>query len=455
MARDVLIVHERAELGDLLADILVAGGYACRSADSEASARQAIRRRRPALALLGELPTSRPEASLKLLGLLSAGPQPIPAILVGIAPASELGRKAMAAGAYDVVERPWNSVDLLRILQNAVEDGRLRREAADAKLRTTLENELVGTSDAIMRLREAIVRAANSDLPLLVSGPAGAGKKLSARLVHQKSHRAKDHFIVLDCAALEPERAEEELFGIDRADAQDNWAGTMLGAIDRADRGTLLLSAIEALPESCQRKLAAYLAEGGFERAAGSLKVEADARIIAATSADLAAAVSARRFRDDLYQALRANLIRVPALDERRGDIPLLVAHFRKRASGAAGLPAQDWETHALAALQAAEWPGNVRELKNVVERLLIARRAGAITTAEVEAVIEAGKVAPGQPLAVNNDFMAHHLGAHSAEMPLFGKLVAELIQKARLALRDKLRLFGKASLDQTPRHTG
>jgi two-component system, NtrC family, nitrogen regulation response regulator NtrX len=246
--------------------------------------------------------------------------------------------------------------------------------------------ELVGTSSATMRLREAIVRASNSPAPLLITGASGSGKELTARLVHQKSRRSTRPFIVLDCSELTQDEADEALFGSDAADLQDNWIGTILGSVDQADGGTLLLKNIEALPDHCQRKFSLLLANSAFERAQGNLAVEVDVRVIVATTVDLSAAVMAGELRRDLSDRLKPNCIDLPSLSARRDDIPSLVLHFLKRDSEAAGLPMPEIEAPALAALQAANWPGNVRELRNTVERLATEARAtgGPITLAHV-----------------------------------------------------------------------
>jgi two-component system nitrogen regulation response regulator NtrX len=371
MRNDVLVIHEPSGKRDLLLDILAAGGYECRVADDRASAQRAMRRR-PSLVVLSGLLDGAPEECLAILARLADPRYPIPVVVTGVPRAAELARQAMVRGAYGIVERPWNSVELLHALHHAIEDARRRREAADARIRAALQAELVGTSDATMRLREAIVRATNSDAPLLITGEIGCGKESTARLIHQKSRRAKHPFIVMNCAAAASDDVDAALFGIDMGDQQDNWIGTILGALDQADGGTLLLENIQALPDDCQHKLLLLLTNGSFMRAQGSIGVEVDARVMVTTTGDeLAAAAAAGRARQDLYDLLRSNRLDVPSLAERQSDIPLLAKHFLKRLSEAAGLPVREIEAPALAALQAASWPGNVRELRNAVERML------------------------------------------------------------------------------------
>lgn len=322
--------------------------------------------------------------------------------------------------------------------------------------------KLVGTSAAAMRLREAIARVSNSDAPLLIAGAAGCGKETTARLIHSKSRRARRPFIVLNCADLTPDDADEALFGSDAADLQDNWIGTILGAVDQANGGMLLLRSIQALPDDCQRKLLLLLTNGAFERAKGNLAIAADVRVAVATTDNLAAAVAAGKLRRDLYDRLQFNRIDVPSLPARRGDIPLLVQHFLKRSSEAAGLPVPDIEAPALAVLQAASWPGNVRDLRDFVERLALAARetGGPIMIRHMSAAIrlrDGDGTNGGEPPAADS-YMFDEGRAYIDELFLFAqvmrfggerKWLANALRKLQAAFHQK---GASATAAETPK---
>lgn len=438
MKNNVLIIHERAETRDLLADILVAGGYECATAGDGVSARRAMWRRRPNLVLLSGQTNEAGENCLGTLARLNAEPYPIPVLVIGIGQTSELGRRAAAMGASAVVERPWESVDLLRIAGHAIEQARKRRAAAESAAREQ-QIELVGSCEATARLKDAISRAANSDQALLIAGAMGTGKELAARIVHQESRRSNEPFVIVNCAALSADHVEEKLFGVDATDDRDNWAGAILGSVEQAEGGTLFVDAVETLPDDCQRKLLLYLLNGTFERAKGHIGIPADVRVIAATTRDLAAQTRTGAFREDLYHRLQSNCIRVPALAERRDDIPLLVRHFVKRISETARLPELEIDAATLTAWADAPWPGNIRELRNTVERLMIAAAATRGGSAGADGSESRGRVNIG---ALSPFAQAVHL---KGNLP---GLAAGALRAGRQVLQRTLRGFGALAPD-------
>jgi len=220
-------------------------------------------------------------------------------------------------------------------------------------------------------VRQAIDKVAPTGSRVLITGLAGTGKEVVARLIHARSRRADAPFVVLNCASMRPERMEPELFGIEAGvDGADS--PPKIGTFEQAHAGTLFLDEVADMPLETQGKIVRVLQEQTFERVGGRQRVSVDVRVIASTNRDLMAAMSAGRFREDLYYRLNVVPVRVPALRDRREDIPLLAAYFMDRAAASAGLPARILSEDAIAALQAYEWPGNVRELRNVIERLLI-----------------------------------------------------------------------------------
>jgi len=271
-------------------------------------------------------------------------------------------------GAYVVFEQPVAADRLVLAVTRAIDAMRLKRENEELRLRAGTETQLVGRSPAINQVRQIIERVAPANSRVLITGPAGSGKEVVARLLHARSRRAAGPLVVVNCANMEPGRVESTLFGTETSGESPR----KMGMLEAAHNGTLLLDAVDDMPLETQGKIVRMLQEQTFERVGGTTRVEVDVRVVAATSSDLAAKMTAGQFREDLFFRLNVVPIPVPSLRERRDDIPLLAAHFMARAAANAGQPPRAFGEDAIAALQSYDWPGTVRELRNVVEWLLI-----------------------------------------------------------------------------------
>jgi two-component system, NtrC family, nitrogen regulation response regulator NtrX len=216
-------------------------------------------------------------------------------------------------------------------------------------------------------LRQLIDKIAPTNSRILIAGPAGSGKEVVARLIHAHSRRAGNAFVAINCATMAPDRIETELFGEESSDGPRK-----TGLFELAHNGTLYLDEVADMPVETQAKILRVLVDQTFLRIGGATRVQVDVRVISSTTHDLRGEIGAGRFREDLYHRLNVVPVRVPALAERRDDIPLLVTHFMKRLSATSGLPVREVGDDAMAVLQAHNWPGNVRQLRNMVERLLI-----------------------------------------------------------------------------------
>ena len=204
---------------------------------------------------------------------------------------------------------------------------------------------------------------------VLISGPPGSGKEVVARMVHAQSKRAEGPFVVVNAAAMAPERMEMELFGTEEG---PSGAPRKVGTFEQAHSGTLFLDHVADMPLETQAKILRVLQDQTFERVGGTTKIQVDVRVISASSRDLQDEIVAGRFREDLFHRLNVVPIRVPALRDRREDIPVLTRHFMRRTAESTGLPPREIDADAMAILQAYDWPGNVRELRNLIERMLI-----------------------------------------------------------------------------------
>ena len=377
MAHDILIVDDEPDIRMLVEGLLSDEGYDTRQAGDADSAIAAFRARRPSLVILDVwLQGSRMDGLGILQTLHSEQPQ-VPVVMMSGHGTIETAVAAIQQGAYDFIEKPFQSDRLLLVCRRAIEAARLARENAELRLRAGAEMELTGDSPAIAAIRGAVEKVAPTGSRVLITGPAGSGKEVVARMVHARSRRADGPFVALNCATLAPARFEEELFGVETGPdpmAQPRRAGVL----ERAHGGTLLLDEVSDMPLETQGKIVRALQDQAFERLGGSQRVRVDVRVLAITNKDLQAEIAAGRFREDLYYRLAVVPLRTPALRERREDVPLLARHFLTRSAETAGMQGRDLSTDALTALQAYDWPGNVRQLRNLMDWLLIMAPGGA-----------------------------------------------------------------------------
>ena len=371
MARDILIVDDEADIRLLLSGILEDEGYETREAANDVDALAAIQTRRPYLIILDIWLEVSSRDGIELLCLTKEQHPEIPIIMISGHGNIETAVAAIKQGAYDFIEKPFKADRLLLVVERAIEAARLKRENAELKLRAGQQDELIGNSTLMNQLRQAVHRVAPTGSRVLITGPAGVGKEVVARMIFALSKRSNEPFVVLNCATLEPDRVEVELFGTE--DDNGSEAGSRkVGTLEQAHGGTLFLDEVADMPLETQGKIVRVLQEQRFKRLNGSNPVEVDVRVIASTNRDLQAVMEEGHFREDLYYRLNVVPLQVPPLRERREDIPELATHFMARSADAAGLPIREIGDDALAAMQGYDWPGNVRQLRNVIERLLI-----------------------------------------------------------------------------------
>ena len=395
MAHDILIVDDEADIRALIAGILKDEGYGTREAAHSDAAFEAIAQRRPSLVVLDIWLQGSALDGLAILDRVKREHPDVPVVMISGHGNIETAVSAIRNGAYDFIEKPFKTDRLLLLVQRAIEAAQLRRENTELRFRSGGEAQLVGQSSASSQLRQAVERVAPTSSRVLITGPAGTGKEVVARLVHAKSRRAEGPLEILNCATMEPERMEAELFGLEPGSGGPGTPGKV-GTFERAHGGTLLLDEVADMPLETQGKIVRVLQEQSFERVGGQIRVQVDVRVLATTSHDLRAAIEAGRFREDLYYRLNVVPVRVPALRERREDVAVLVRYFMERAAELAGVPAREVGADALAALQAYDWPGNVRQLRNVVDWLLIMAPGDARDAVRADMLpTEIGAIAP------------------------------------------------------------
>ncbi len=371
MAHDILIVDDERDICTLIAGILEDEGHTARRAHNSTEATEAVRQRRPALVILDVWLQGSQLDGLQLLDVIRREEPPIPVVMISGHGTVDTAVAAIKLGAYDFIEKPFKADRLLLVVDRAVEADRLKRENATLRRRAGGDVTVVGSSTAAGQIRAQIEKVAPTGSRVLISGPSGAGKEATARLVHQGSKRADGPFVVVNCSTMPAERLDIELFGTDSSEG-DADSLHVSGAFEMAHGGTLVLKEVADLPAALQNRLARVLHEQSYMRNGGRTRVEIDVRVLATTGRALQDEITTGRFREELFHRLNVVSLRIPGLSERREDIPELARHLLARVADATGLPSRTIGEDTLAALQGHDWPGNVRQLRNVIERLLI-----------------------------------------------------------------------------------
>lgn len=293
--------------------------------------------------------------------------------------------EAVKKGAFDFISKPLDLNRLLITLRNAQDKSTLigEKKALQKRVRKQKTPSMIGQSPALAGIQQMIEKVAPMDSRVLITGPNGTGKELVARWIHAKSPRAKASLVEVNCAAIPAELIESELFGHEKG-AFTGATQQRSGKFEQANGGTLFMDEVGDMSLSAQAKVLRALQEKKITKVGGNKDISVDVRVLAATNKDLRAEIAAGRFREDLYHRLSVILIEVPALNDRREDIPLLIDHFNTAICREYGVKSKVWQADAITLLQQQNWTGNIRELRNVVERLLILSEQQ-VTTQDVE----------------------------------------------------------------------
>ncbi len=367
MALDILVVDDERDIRELVAGVLSDEGYECRTAGDSTSALAAIDERRPSLVLLDVWLHGSPMDGLEVLDAIKMREPDLPVIIFSGHGNIDTAVSAVSRGAVDFIEKPFEAERLLHLVNRATETERLRRENAQLREGSLRSEEFTGNSSAINQVRATLKRVAGTGSRVLISGPAGSGKEIAARILHSWSSRADKAFVTVNSARITAERFEQELFGEELDGKQ-----VRAGLLELADGGTLYLDEVADMPASTQARILRVLTEQSFVRVGGSRQIGVDVRVVSSSSRDLEKEIAEKRFREDLFYRLNVVPVSIPSLSERREDIPVLADHFFTRYSAEQGLKAPTISPEAMAAMQAYDWPGNVRQLRNVIERTVI-----------------------------------------------------------------------------------
>lgn len=447
---EVLIVDDEKDIRELVAGVLSDEGYECRTAADGEGALALIDERRPSLVLLDVWLHGSSMDGLEVLDAIKAREPAMPVIIFSGHGNIDTAVAAIGRGAMDFIEKPFEAERLLHLVDRATETERLRRENAQLRQGFATAHEFTGNSAAINQVRATLKRVANTGSRLLITGPAGAGKEVAARLLHSWSGRASGAFVIVSSARITPELFEQELFG-----EENDGQLVRPGLLETADGGTLFLDEVADMPLSTQARILRVLTEQSFIRVGGTRQIRVDVRVVSSSSRDLEQEIADRRFREDLFYRLNVVPVEVPSLSERREDIPALVDHFFARYAADQGVQPPEISVEAMAALQSYDWPGNVRQLRNVIERTIILAPRERLTKIDVDLLpseVADGKISGetgigalmGAPLReARESFEREYLRVQISRFSGNISRTATFIGMERSALHRKMKLLG------------
>jgi len=404
MARRVLVVDDEKGVREALRQLLEYEGIEVRTVTSGPEALETYPELQPHLVLLDVKMAGMD--GLEVLAKLRELDPRAQVVMISGHGTIQTAVEATQLGAYDFLEKPLDTDRILVTLKRTF--AHLDLASENERLRATVGQtyEMAGESSAIRELLQRIEKVAPTNARVLIVGENGSGKELVARAIHAASPRAGKPFVEVNCAAIPSELIESELFGHMKGSFTGAFADRS-GKFEQADGGTLFLDEVGDMSPATQAKVLRALQEGVVTRIGAAKSVKVDVRVIAATNKTLEEEIAAGRFREDLYYRLNVVPIQVPPLRERRGDIPLLIEHFRAELARGAGVRARRFSPDAVQALSTRDWPGNVRELKNAVERLLILAPGDAVTAGDVAALVGGPSDSPLVPLLQASTFEA------------------------------------------------
>lgn len=385
----ILIVDDEAGIRRILRDILELEKYQVTEAANGVEALVKVKKEKFDLIILDiKMPQMDGMDVLDRIQILI--PE-VPVIMISGHADIDTAVEAVKKGAFDFISKPLDLNRLLITIRNAQDKSTLigQKKVLQKRINSTKTPKMIGQSEGIKHIEATIDRVAPTDARILITGPNGTGKELVARWVHSKSPRSGQTLIEVNCAAIPTELIESELFGHEKG-AFTGATQQRIGKFEQANGGTIFLDEIGDMSLKAQAKVLRALQENKITRVGGNKDLKVNVRILAATNKNLREEILAGRFREDLYHRLSVILIQVPALNDRREDIPLLIHHFNKDICKSYGLSPKKWDPKAISLLEKQNWTGNIRELRNVVERLLILSEA-TITDTDVKTFVLPG----------------------------------------------------------------
>ncbi len=366
MHKDILVIDDNPDIRFLICNILKEQNYNIRSAANYDQAVLEINKKLPDLAIIDIKLDKADKDGIDLLKLIISKNKLAPVIMISGHATVQIAVEAIRLGAYEFIEKPFSTEKILNYVNRALENAFLKQEKDIIENKLFHSFELIGKSPSMSKIKKTIDKLASSESRILISGPTGSGKELVARKIHKNSSRSKEPFIILNAALLKEKTYEKELFGEEFDDGNVSF-----GALERANKGTLLIDEVSEIPFDTQANVLRVLIDQKFKRLNGSKYINVNIRLISSTSKNLQELVDLNNFREDLYHRLNVVPIELTPLSSRTEDIPLLIEYFKNKLSDINGVqqPQIDIKNDNL---YTYNWPGNVRELRNLVERVTI-----------------------------------------------------------------------------------
>ena len=397
MLREILVIDDNPDIRLLVSNILKDQNYEVRTAANYDQAVYEIQRKLPDLAIV-DIKLDKPDKDgIDLLKLINKKNKMTPVIMISGHATVQIAVEAIRLGAYEFIEKPFTKEKILNYVNRALESTKLKKEKDIIENKLFHSFELMGKSSSIIKVKKIIEKLSTSESRVLISGPTGSGKELVARKIHKNSNRSKEPFIIINAALLKENSYEKELFGEEFEDGSISF-----GALERANKGTLLIDEVSEIPYETQANVLRVLIDQKFKRLNGSKDINVNIRLISSTSKDLNELVSTNKFREDLFHRLNVMPIELVSLNSRTEDIPILIEYFKDKLSEINGVqqPNIDIKNDNL---YTYSWPGNVRELRNLVERITI---LSANETKENINKLISDILNPSNNSKINNDLM-------------------------------------------------
>ena len=366
MNKEILVIDDNPDIRSLVSNILIDQNFEVRAAANYDQAVFEINKKLPDLAIIDIKLDKADKDGIDLLKLITNKDKSTPVIMISGHATVQIAVEATRLGAYEFIEKPFSKEKILNYVNRALESYALKKEKDIIENKLFHSFELIGNSPSIIKVKKIIDKLSTSESRVLISGPTGTGKELVARKIHKNSSRSKEPFIIINAALLKEKTYEKELFGEEFEDGNVSF-----GALERANKGTLLIDEVSEIPLDTQINVLRVLIDQKFKRLNGSKDINVNIRLISSTSKDLNYLVKNNKFREDLYHRLNVMPIELTPLTARTEDIPLLIKYFKEKLSEMNGVqqPKIDINNDNL---YTYSWPGNVRELRNLVERIAI-----------------------------------------------------------------------------------
>ena len=366
MTVEILIVDDNSDIRNILNDLILDAGYKTRVAANYAQALKEIDKKIPDVAILDVKLDKGDNDGIQLLSHIKSKNPDVPVIMISGHANIEMAINSLKHGAFEFVEKPFDQTRLLNFISRAVENLNLKILNKEYENKLFSSFEIIGDSKNITNIRDQIEKISITESRIFISGPSGSGKELIARKIHKNSKRNSKPFIILNGALLDNRKYELELFGEEKNDGSISY-----GALEKANKGTLLIDQVSEIPLDIQSKILRVLTDQKFKRVNGNNDINVDVRLICSSSKDLKLEVKLGNFREDLFHRINVFEINVMPLSERLSDIPLLIKYFSKKISENYNIKNLDIDENKSYILN-HQWHGNVRELRNLIERVAI-----------------------------------------------------------------------------------